>query len=291
MTSSSPGLQCNCSHAVDAAIHSFCLSVPNAWPDKANFDELTVCGRKFDFPDPVREDFDETGLKVLFRSIYPTAIPSPYPTSPHANEFSYRGYNESTNADINERQAIHDAFADLPPMLAAAIASLRDLNDDTYNRCFPMFLGEANSSVYDTPLHGRSYVEGVFGMLIDADTEPLALKPLIAKFKNEHQDVGCCCDNGAAACFLLGANSFNVCPALFEETARASAVNCTELGDQMSWHMDSITSTLLHEFMHSDEVGGKAPSSAVCGRKFDLPGSAYEDVAIRRRRKSRQIKR
>ncbi|KAK6439343.1 hypothetical protein LTR95_004449 [Oleoguttula sp. CCFEE 5521] len=198
----------------------------------------------------------------------PTAKPSPYPHSPLANEFQYRGYDENNKTDVDARQAIHDAFTDLPPMLAAAIPSLRDLNDDTFSRYFPMFPGEVNSSLHDTPLHGRSYVEGVFGMLIDADTRPVALKPLTAEFKNERQDVGCCCANGAAACFFRGADSSNVCPGLFEEPMKASAVNCSELGDQMSWHMDSITSTLLHEFMRSDGVGAKAPSSA--GRIIDV---------------------
>ncbi|KAK6441975.1 hypothetical protein LTR95_001784 [Oleoguttula sp. CCFEE 5521] len=196
---------------------------------------------------------------------------SPYPDSPLPNEFQYRGYDESDANDVHTRKIVHEVFADFPPMLSAAIASLRDASDDTFTRWFPtQFYGLENCTV--TSL---DYVEGVFEMLFYVD--PRFPKSVVAGFVKERDDFSCLCvcdgrRSKVAAYFDTPSSRFYFCPSNY--TMAASKIECAGLGHAISERMNSLTLKLVHEFLHSELIAEKAPSTL--GHIGDV---AYHPVA------------
>ncbi|KAK6439344.1 hypothetical protein LTR95_004450 [Oleoguttula sp. CCFEE 5521] len=197
-------------------------------------------------------------VTVSPRAALPAA--SPYPASPTTNEFKYRGYDEHSKTDKNNRKIVHDAFTDWSPMLSAAIASLRDTDDLTFNTWFPKTLERENFS----PLDARGYVEGVITRMFAPGLEPPAPKAIVAKFISEKDDISLTCekDKTVHAYFVKDQGRFHVCPTGLEGVTGASEIDCGKLGNRVGRGMESLTQTLVHEFFHSNLVGDKAPSSA-----------------------------
>lgn len=181
--------------------------------------------------------------------------PSPYPASPTTNEFNYLNYKESSNDDKTSRTNVHNAFLDYAPVLQQAILSLDDTNDETFDRWFQDTLLREDGPGLD----GRAYVRGVFSQVFQAsDTSPAPAEVVTSMVCSNNDFKSNCIEDVKA---YTASPSFHICPLGMEQTIKASDIKCADLGDTVSETMNSLTSTLIHEFMHQKAAGRDAPNS------------------------------
>lgn len=192
-------------------------------------------------------------------TVVPVAAASPYPASPTTNEFKYLNFDETSNPDKASRTLIHDAFEDWAAVIQKAIESLANTEDNTYKTWFPDTVTGNKKSV-------RDFLTGVFTQLFDSSASPAAPLPYVASFVCDNKDFGGVtgqgiCDSVTTSYFNRGSAKFHVCPFGFSvQPTKATDIKCSDLGDVVSSKMQSLTSTLVHEFMHSENPGAATPN-------------------------------
>jgi len=200
----------------------------------------------------------ETATTVSSAPLVPRAAGSPYPSSPTTNEFTYVNFDESMDNDKGDRTAVHDAFEDWAAVVKAAITSLGNTDDNTYLTWFPdTVTGNKNTA--------RDFLKGVLTTLLDDTTDPPAPLPYVASFVCDHKDYGGAdgqgiCDASTTSYFSRLPGTFHVCPFGLSQTIKATDIKCDGLGDTVSANMHSLTGTLVHEFMHSQDAGDATPN-------------------------------
>lgn len=191
-------------------------------------------------------------------SVIPVAAGSPYPAAPTTNEFQYLNFDETSNTDKATRTIIHNAFEDWAAVIQKAIDSLNNAQDNTYQVWFP-------TTVTGNKKTARNFLVGVFEELYDSSSNPAAPLPYVATFTCDNKDYGGTtgqgiCDNTTTSYFSRLPGKFHVCPLGLSQTTKATDIQCSTLGDVVSSKMGSLTSTLVHEFMHSQNAGAATPN-------------------------------
>ena len=199
-----------------------------------------------------------TTTSVQTVTVIPVAAGSPYPASPTTNEFQYLNFDENSNTDTASRTIIHNAFEDWAAVVQKAIDSLANAQDNTYNVWFPNTVTGNKNSV-------RDFLTGVYSQLFDLNANPAAPLPYVASFTCDNKDYGGLtgeglCDADTTSYFSRPLGKFHVCQVGLSQTTKATDVQCSGLGDVVSTKMYSLTGTLLHEFMHSQNAGAATPN-------------------------------
>lgn len=186
------------------------------------------------------------------------AAASPYPSKPTTNEFSYENYDEKDAAQTADRTKIHDAFGAWAEVLQAAIQSLADTSDDTFNRWFPTEVKSDGKPYIDA----RTYVREAFLRVFKPDATSPTPQSRVATLINDRIDYYPACGPTTKAYFSPSDNRFHICPKGLEQATSARDLDCKKLGTQVGPDMNSLTGTLIHEFMHWDRVGKDLSRSA-----------------------------
>jgi hypothetical protein len=205
------------------------------------------------FPNPI---LPSTTTIVNTITVLPVQA-SPFPAGPTTNEFLYLNFDEESKPDKAKRLVIHDAFEDWAAVVQKAIESLTNTQDNTYQAWFPDSVNRNKKPV-------REFLAGVYETLFDSSADPAAPLPYVASFVCDNTDffddgVGGCDGTTTAYCNRLK-GKFHVCPFGMEsQPTKATGINCDTLGDVVSDRMNSLTGTLVHEFMHSRNAGDATP--------------------------------
>lgn len=187
-----------------------------------------------------------------------TVAASEYP-NPTTNEFKYVNYDEKSDEDKGDRYIVHAAFIPFAPVLQAAISSVANSADDTYKRWFPDNVKHDGKPSTD----GRAYVANVYRRVLAPDATKPTPQPRVKDLIHDHRDFGDGCKDKTRA-YMVGANGqFHICKpkGLLDQPMIADKANCSKLGTQVSEDMQSLSGTIIHEFMHWNEVGEKVPDS------------------------------
>jgi len=231
---------------------------------------------------PTPDKTIDKGVPEVTYTVVPIAI-APYPDHPYTNEFQYINYEEGEEVDRNTRTQIHTAFRDWPAMMQKAVESIANTDDHTFDRWFPEDVDVPSNN---NPIDARGYVSGVFRQLLQADADSPAAKDVIKRLMNDKVDYGNKgngnCGKDTRAYTTRKVLKFHVCPAGLALPRAAADIQCSDLGDKVSRAMESLTSTLVHEFMHIREAGDQAPNSA-----GHIGDPAYGPSSCHRIRRSR----
>lgn len=106
----------------------------------------------------------------------------------------------------------------------------------------------------------------MFHQLLNMNIDPPAPLPYVTSFTCDNVDYGGPqaqgeCDGFTPSYFSRLSGKFHVCPFGIEsQPTRATDIECSDLGDVVSSKMQSLTSTLIHEFMHSQNAGDATPT-------------------------------
>lgn len=184
----------------------------------------------------------------------PAVAPSPYPASPTTNEFKYLNYRESNDEDKKNRKKVHDAFLDFSPVLKAALEAIDD--QDVFGRWFQDKVLREDKDDLDGPEYVKGVLSRIYSASNDAPTER------VIGFTNVRNDWLNNCKKGTRA-YTSGSGGppWHFCPDGLAQTVKASDIDCEKLGDALSEDMQSMTGTIIHEFMHQSTVGKDAPNS------------------------------
>lgn len=148
-------------------------------------------------------------------------------------------------------------------MMQKALEAIANNEDKSFDRWFP---SDIDVPGRDQSIDARGYVSGVFRQLLQADATSPAAKEAIKNTVNDKNDFGNSgkgnCGASTKAYTSSSTNTFHVCPAGLALPTSATDVKCSNLGDKVSDDMRSLTSTLVHEFMHLNAAGDSAPNSA-----------------------------
>ncbi|USW53062.1 Putative metallopeptidase, catalytic domain superfamily [Septoria linicola] len=170
------------------------------------------------------------------------AAASPYPSKPSTNEFSYEHYDEAKDTDKADRTTVHNAFDAWSEVLQAAIQSLGDTSDDTFSRWFPS--------------------EALLRLFKPDATNP-APQPRVASLINDHNDYRSACGpDKKTKAYFTDDDRFHICPRGLSQVTSAREVDRSKLETQVGADRNSLTGTLIHEFMHWNRVGNDLPRSA-----------------------------
>ncbi|KAI5358051.1 putative metallopeptidase, catalytic domain superfamily [Septoria linicola] len=187
------------------------------------------------------------------------AAASPYPSKPSTNEFLYEHYDEAKDTDKADRTTVHNAFNVWSEVLQAAIQSLGDTSDDTLSRWFPSEVKSVGTPYID----GRTYVREALLRLFKPDATNLAPQPRVASLINDHNDYRSACGpDKKTKAYFTDDDRFHICPRGLSQVTSARETDRSKLGTQVGADMNSLTGTLIHEFMHWNRVGNDLPRSA-----------------------------
>lgn len=143
--------------------------------------------------------------------------------------------------------------------MQAGISAVADTTDDTYDRWFPTNVkqGDGKPSV-----DGRGYVSNVYRQVLAPGANP-SPQPRVKTLTHDHNNFGKACKPNTYAYMVGTSGQFHVCKpkGLLDEPMIAAPANCSNFGTQVSKAMDSLSATLIHEFMHWNQVGEQVPNS------------------------------
>lgn len=179
--------------------------------------------------------------------IQATAAASAYP-KPTTNEFKYFNYDENSNEDKGDRFMVHSAFLPFAKILQAGVDAVADTADDTYKRWFPEKVDQPHGK---PQVDSRDYVGSVYRRLLAPGANPTP-QPRVKDLIHDNKDFANDCDPDDQA-YMVGAyGQFHVCKpeGLLNQPMIADPANCSSLGALVSDDMDSLSGTLIHEFMH-----------------------------------------
>ncbi|KAK4983642.1 hypothetical protein LTR50_007099 [Elasticomyces elasticus] len=187
-----------------------------------------------------------------------TTTASAYPT-PTTNEFKYVNYNEKSDEDKGDRFIVHSAFLPFAEILQAGVDAVVDTADDTYKRWFPEEVDQPNNK---SQVDGRDYVGSVYRRLLAPGATPTP-QPRVTRLVHDHDDFEHECEPYDQAYMVGAEGKFHVCKpeGLIDQPMIAAPANCSHFGELVSDDMDSLSGTLIHEFMHWNEVGDKVANS------------------------------
>jgi hypothetical protein len=208
------------------------------------------------FPNPSRT---RTTTIITTATVIPLEA-EPYPAQPTTNEFLYLNFDQENELDKARQVIIHNAFMDWAAVMKKAVDSLNDAQDNTYQAWFP-------NSVDGNKRPGREFLARVYGTLLDTDADPPAPNPYVASFVCDNEDFYAGglvpgCDGTTTSYFDRLQGKFHVCDYGMEtrtQKPKATMVKCDTLGDVVSYKMYSLTASLVHEFMHSQDAGDATP--------------------------------
>lgn len=199
----------------------------------------------------------------------------PAVTHPNAitNEPKYINFDRTNPKQAGDMDIIHYAFAGINngrhehDLARAALAAIADTADDVFLNWFP-------PTVTKTNMDARVYVGNVFKKLFKDDTA----QPLIGNMVFDAQDFGtsASCGGSVRAYMLPSEGRIHICQLGLESPMVPDKDNCSALGNDVSKAMRSLSSTLLHEMLHSAEVGDKVDQSI--GHIGDIKGAYAPEV-------------
>lgn len=139
--------------------------------------------------------------------------------------------------------------------------SLSDTSDDTFDRWFPPFV--KLNRPQDKAQPARGYVRSVFGQVFRPDANNPAPQPRVLTMISRNDDSLNGCTANTKAYTNPSTGRFHICDHAFtSQSTSAKDLKCDDLGTQVSKRMNSLTGTLIHEFMHWDRVGKDVLHSA-----------------------------
>ncbi|KAF2415910.1 hypothetical protein EJ08DRAFT_684378 [Tothia fuscella] len=178
--------------------------------------------------------------------------PSKYP-QPTTNEFKYSGFDPNNEKDKGDQFIIHSAFRPFADILGATFVAIGDTSDVTIDTWFPPTVKRAGKKDQDR----RGYVRGVFARMFKFPSSPAER---IADMVANSQDYAKECDpkKHTKAYLTRDTGHIHICEHGLAQPMIADKDNCNSLGDKVSKAMRSLSGTLIHEFMHWNEIGDKA---------------------------------
>jgi len=141
-------------------------------------------------------------------------------------------------------------------MMQKGIESVANSDDKTFDRWFPPTVKVKGGSI-----DARGYVSGVYRQLLQPDPTTPKPKATVATIVNDKDDYAKTCKTNTYAYFTRDIGRFHVCDKGLKQPTAATDIKCQDLGTQVSSKMESLTSTIVHEFMHWDKTGDTAPNS------------------------------
>lgn len=168
-------------------------------------------------------------------------------------------YNEKSSEDKGDRFIVHSAFVPFAQIMQAGISAVADTADDTYDRWFPANVKQGSGK---PSVDGRGYVSNVYRQLLAPGSNP-SPQPRVKTLVHDHNDFGKTCKPDTNAYMAGRIGQFHVCKpkGLLNQPMIAAPANCSSFGTQVSSAMHSLSATLIHEFMHWNQVGEAVPNS------------------------------